>query len=29
MMLTSSQTPLTAGQPAHRWWILAVWPPRS
>jgi EmrB/QacA subfamily drug resistance transporter len=23
-MTTSSQTPLTAGQPEHRWWILAV-----
>jgi MFS family permease len=23
-MMTSSQMPLTAGQPEHRWWILAV-----
>src|SRR3984885_10622464 len=23
-MMTSSQRPLTAGQPGHRWWILAV-----
>jgi MFS family permease len=22
--MTSSQMPLTAGQPEHRWWILAV-----
>jgi hypothetical protein len=23
-MMTSSQMPLTAGKPEHRWWILAV-----
>jgi MFS family permease len=23
-MMTSSQKPLTAGEPEHRWWILAV-----
>ena len=28
-MMTSSQMPLTAGKPEHRWWILAVLVPRS